>query len=256
VTVATGDPEAEQAAPTALFVYGIVRAETEVPSMTGVAGHQLAEVVHDQLKAVVGEIDVDEPVMRKADLTAYHEVLDRLAGAGPVVPVRFGSALADETSVVESLLDERPDEMLALLDALEGRRQFSLRARYVEEAVLAEVVAEDDDIRRLNERTRGVPEEASWGDRIRLGELVAQAVERRRQGDAADLLDAVLPLVVEHRELNGSGLDHVLEVALLVDDDRQTELEEMLEAYAEAVHERVRLRLVGPLAPYDFAGRQ
>ena len=33
-----------------------------------------------------------------------------------------------------------------------------------------------------------------------------------------------------------------------------TEFEEHLEGLAEAVHERIRLRLIGPVAPYDFVG--
>jgi hypothetical protein len=237
----------------ALFVYGVAPADADLPRMTGVADNPIKAVVHDQVMAVVGEVDLDQPVMRKADLTAYHQVLDRLASEGPVVPVRFGSALPDEEGVIDGLLN-RSDELVALLEALAGRSQFSLRARYVEEAVLGEVVATDPVIRDLNDRTRGVPEDASWSDRIRLGELVAQAVERRRHDDAQDLLEAVEPLVVEHRVLRGSGLDHVLEVALLVDDERRPELEQTLEAYAEAVHERIRLRLLGPLAPYDFVG--
>jgi hypothetical protein len=252
VTVVADDLQPE-AAELALFVYGIVRADADVPALTGVGGRRVGEVVDDELKAVVGEIDVNRPIVSKSDLTAYHEVLNTLASSGPVVPVRFGSALPDASSVAQSLLRDRPD-MHALLDALEGRSQFTLRGRYVEERVLAEIIAEDPEIRRLNDRTRGVSEEASWADRIRLGELVAQAIDHRRRGDASDLLDAVLPMVVEHRELRGAGLDHLLEVALLVDDERVPELEEKLEAYAEAVHQRIRLRLVGPLAPYDFTG--
>lgn len=254
MTVTAGGGRAEAHDDSVLFVYGVARADAELPSMTGVAGHPIRAVVHDQVMAVVGELDVDGPVVRKSDLTAYHDVLNRLAEQGPVVPLRFGSALSDETDVTESLLADRMEDLTALLDALEGRSQFTLRARYVEEAVLGEVVAADPALRELNDRTRGVPEDASWADRLRLGELVAQAVDRRRHGDADDLLGAVLPLVVEHKVLRGSGLDHVLEVALLVDDARRTELEQTLEAYAEAVHERIRLRLLGPLAPYDFVG--
>lgn len=254
MTVTTGEARAEEAEQSALFVYGVVRADADIPPMTGVAGNPIRAVVHDQLRAVIGAIDVDEPVVSKADLTAYHQVLDRLASAGPVVPVRFGSAVPDETGVVEMLVGDQPVDLLALLDALDGRSQFTLRARYVEDAVLGEVIASDPVIRDLNSRTRGVPEAASWSDRVRLGELVARAVELRRQGDATDLLDVVLPLAVESRMLRGAGIDHVLEVALLVDDERRQELEQTLEAYAEAVHERIRLRLLGPLAPYDFVG--
>ena len=48
-------------------------------------------------------------------------------------------------------------------------------------------------------------------------------------------------------------MDHVLDVALLVEEARMPELEGALETLAEAVHERIRLRLTGPVAPYDFA---
>ena len=43
-------------------------------------------------------------------------------------------------------------------------------------------------------------------------------------------------------------------MALLVDVDRREELENRLEVLAEEVHDRIRLRLLGPTAPYDFAG--
>ena len=33
---------------------------------------------------------------------------------------------------------------------------------------------------------------------------------------------------------------------------RASEFEDTLEGLAEAVHERIRLRLTGPVAPYDF----
>ena len=52
----------------------------------------------------------------------------------------------------------------------------------------------------------------------------------------------------------GAGVDHVFDVALLVERARREELEEMLEGLAEAVHERIQLSLTGPLPPYDFVG--
>jgi hypothetical protein len=211
-------------------------------------------VAYGDLVAVVGEIEADRPLARKADLTAYHQVVDALAASGPVVPVRFGSAVVDHAAVADELLAAQHDHLVALLDALADRCQLTLRARYVEEAVLAEVVADDPRIRELNDRTRDVPEDVSWAERVRLGELVAHAVEQRRGRDADELLDLVLPHVVEHREHRGSGLDHLLDVALLVDDDRVPVVEQVLETYAEAAYDRVRVSLMGPLAPYDFVG--
>jgi hypothetical protein len=237
----------------ACYVYGIVPAGAELPRvLTGVDGAAVELVPHGSLAAAVGVIAVERPAGRRADLVAHHEVLDALAAAGPVVPVQFGSVMQDPLDVVEELLVPNEEHFGHLLEQLAGRHQFNLRGSYLEEAVLAEVVSEDPEVAALRERTRELPEEAAYGERVRLGELVARAMEVKREMDAQVVLDAVLPLCAAHRVRPASGIDHVLDVALLVDDDHRDRFEDTLEALAEGVHERVRLRLMGPLAPYDF----
>jgi len=238
----------------ACYVYGIVPATSaHVPAeVTGVDGAEIEFVPHGDLAAAVGVIRVERPPGRRADLVAHHEVLDALAATGPVVPVQFGSVLRDRREVVEELLVPEEEHFAGLLEELAGRHQFNLRGSYQEEAVLAEVVAEDPEVAALRERTRDRPEEETYSDRVRLGELVARAMEAKREVDAQIVLDAVLPLTTAYRLRSASGIDHVVDVALLVDDDQRDRFEDTLEAVAEGVHERVRLRLMGPLAPYDF----
>ena len=90
--------------------------------------------------------------------------------------------MADEESVVEDLLaPQRAATSLSLLDELAGRAQFNLRATYHEHVVLAEVVAADPEIAELRERTRDLPEDAAYAERVRLGELVARAMEHKRE---------------------------------------------------------------------------
>lgn len=235
------------------YVYGVVAGDLDVPG--GLAGLDEGEVElvrHGDVAAAVTVIEVERPPGRRKDLLAHSAVLDALAGAGPVVPVQFGSVLPDRDSVVEDFLAPDHDRFAGLLEQLAGRSQFNLRASYNEAAVLAEVVAEDPEVARLRERTRGLPEEVAYGDRVRLGELVAAALEQKREHDGAILLDAVLPHVTDHVVRNGAGVDHLLDVAFLVDEDRREGFEDALESMAEAMHERARLQLFGPLAPYDF----
>ncbi|NYJ03426.1 hypothetical protein HNR19_004124 [Nocardioides thalensis] len=235
-----------------LLVYGVVPAGTALPDLSGVGDAPLSLLPHAGLAAVVGPVPIDRPRVGPAELRAYHAVVDALASAGPVAPVRFGAVLRDEADVVDALLAPHAATLTELLATLEGRRQLKLRARFVEDVVLAEVVAADPVIRDLRERTLAAPEAVSWADRVRLGELVAHAVEQRRDAEAGALWDLVAPHAVELRESPGSGTDHVVDLALLVDDDRIPGLERTLEAYAEAAYDRVRLSLSGPLPPYDF----
>jgi hypothetical protein len=160
--------------------------------------------------------------------------------------------LHDHDAVVDDVLDPDVARWTALLEALSGRRQFNVRASYNEAAVLQEVVAEHREVAELRQRTRALPEEVAHPDRIRLGELVSRAVDVKREEDAAMVMQLILPHVVSYAPRQGKGLDHVLDVAFLVDDDRRDAFEDALESMAEAWHERIRFQLVGPVPPYDF----
>ena len=239
-----------------IYVYGVVESASEVDrtDLAGLDDAPVRLVRSGDVAAAVGVVALDRPPGRKRDLVAHSTVLDALAGLGPVVPAQFGTIVLSAEDVRAELLDSREDELAALLGDLAGRQQFTVRGRYNEQAVLAEVVAENAEVAQLRERTRDLPEAAVHGDRVRLGELVAHALELKREQDSAVVMDAVLPHVASYAPRDGAAVDHMMEVAFLVDEDRRDAFEDALEAVAEAMHERVRLQLLGPMAPYDFVG--
>jgi Gas vesicle synthesis protein GvpL/GvpF len=239
---------------TGLYVYAIVADEPDrIPgSLVGLDGSPVELVRHEDVAAAVGIIAIDRPPGRRRDLMSHSEVLDALDASGPVVPVQFGTVLPDRDAVVGEVLDPDVARWRALLEALSGRRQLNLRATYNEAAVLQEIVAENPDVAELRERTRGLPEEVGHPERIRLGELVARAVDVKREDDTAMVMEPVLPHVVSYAPRHGTGIDHLLDVAFLVDDHRRQSFEDTLESLAEAWHERIHFQLVGPVPPYDF----
>lgn len=244
--VAPGDDEA-------CYVYGIVPAGTAVPDdVLGLDDRTVDVVEYGALAAVVGVIAVDRPLGRRADLLAHSRVLDAAAARGAVIPVRFGSVLPDGADVVAELLAPHTEHLASVLESIAGRSQFNLRARYDEETVLAEVVSENREIADLRERTRDQSEDATYPARVRLGELVAHALESKRAVDGQVVLDLVVPHTVAYNVRAGGGLDHLIEVAFLVDADQRESFEAAAEQAATELSERARVKLLGPLAPYDF----
>jgi hypothetical protein len=238
-----------------LFVYAVVEANHDLPDgLAGVDGSSLWLVPSGAVAAVVGEVALDRPPGRRADLAAYAEVMEALLPGGPVAPFRFGCVLPDEDAVAEQLLAPREAELTVMLDQVRGQVQYNLRADYVEETALAEIVQADPEIRQLRARTSEAPEGSRMGERIRLGELVARAWERLARVDADHLLDEVSPTLTAHAVRREPGPATALDAALLVDVARSQELEDSLERLAQESDGRLRLRLVGPLVPYDFVG--
>jgi len=238
-----------------LFVYAVVPGERElVDGLTGLDDLPVELVSYGSVSAVVSPMSADRPPGRRADLTAYSAVIERLAQDGSVAPMRFGTVVPDHDVLVTDLLGPRGDELAQQLAELEGRTQYNLRVNYVEEAVLAEIAAADRRVRNLREATRDLPEDASVGDRIRLGELVTRSWEQWSRADADRILAELEPMLSTYRMRREPGLSAVLDLALLVDAKRSQEVEDRLEAMAAEAAGRIRFRLAGPMAPYDFVG--
>jgi len=215
-------------------------------------GHRLECVTDGDLGAVVTEISLPRPPGRRRDLLSHSDVLNAVAGHHDVVPLQFGTIFPDAHAVVTDLLRPRSTGLARLLDRVFDAVQLNLRATYVEERVLAEVVQGNRDVRRLRERTKHLPEGTPHPDALRLGQLVSSELDGMRRDDSAMLAECVLPLVRESRERERATPDHVLDIALLVDREAVAIVEAELEGVAQDIYERIRLQLTGPLAPFDF----
>ena len=247
----------ESTSNTAYYVYGIVPADApvEVVAEAGLGG-QVELYTDGSVGALVEAVEIDRPLGRRRDLVAHSTVLNTMAAHGPVLPMRFGSVVDGERAVVDELLAPQQEHFLEMLDQVAGRVQFTLRAHYVLDTVLAEIVAGDREIAQLRRETADLPEDATHFKRIRLGELVSKAVDARRRADADDLISRIAPLVEDWVAREVAGMDTMADYALLVSSDKQGELEAAAEVLAAELDGRVRLSLAGPMAVFDFVPEQ
>jgi Gas vesicle synthesis protein GvpL/GvpF len=240
---------------TGCYVYGIVPADVETdPDARGVGDPpgQVTAVTHEGIAALVSEVGLDAPLGRPEDLLAHQRLLDAAATATPVLPLRFGAVLTSRDAVVDELLAPHQDEFAAALDELEGHTEYVVKGRYEERAMVAEALAGNEEAARLREEIRDRPEDATRPERIRLGELVGQAVAARRDADTRELVEALRPRCAAVTVREPTHEQDAVHVAVLVEDSRREELDRVIDEFAEKWADRVALRVLGPLAPYDF----
>lgn len=238
-----------------LYLYGLVMPDARLPdALTGVSGEPVRAVGLEHVTVLVSDVPDAELIGLPAEVRAHAAVLDAVAAAAPVLPMRFGTTAAGEDQLASALPTERQRAYAGRLGELADVVQLSLTARYDQDAVIAELVDEEPEIRRLRELTRGRSEAATYGERTRLGELVVAGFGRKRAADADALEHMLTPLVERVQQREVGQVDAVLDAALLVRRDAVARLEEALEEAAARHAGRVTLRLVGPQAPYDFVG--
>jgi len=237
-----------------IFLYGVVPADVEPTSDAKGIGDPpspVEVVAHDGVAALISKVRLDHPLGRPDELRAYEQLLDGTAAVAPVLPVRFGAVLSD-TEAVTDLLSRFAEEFRGALDELEGRAEYAVRARYVQRVLLTEVLNESGEVQQLRDQIRDQPEEATMNLRIRLGELVNQAVEAKRNADTQRLVDVLAPLADQVVVRPPTHEMDAANIALLIATDRREELENAVGRLAGEWTDRATVRLLGPLAPYDF----
>lgn len=232
------------------YVYGVTWADGP-PSgaMQGVCDTSVLEVEHGELVALVSELPSADIRARRRDLLRHAEVLQQAFDRSTVVPLEFGTLFENEDDVVARLLEPRYEDLVALLQQLDGLVELTVRAFYDEDGVLAAIVRDEPEVAAL----RGAGGQA---EQVRLGEAVAQALARRRDRDADEIVAALSSLArkafVEERvaELE------VVRAAFLVERSRVAELDSQAEELAERFAGVVRFKLTGPLPPHHFVSEQ
>jgi Gas vesicle synthesis protein GvpL/GvpF len=243
---------------TGCYVYGLLPGDVELNSEIQGIGDPPATVrlarAGDDLAALVSDADLSRPLGTPDDLQAHKEILDAIVVGAPVLPVRFGTVLTDEDAVVSELLEPHRDEFAEALDELEGTAEYVIHGRYVEQAILAEILSENAQAAQLADQVRGGDPDATRDLRIGLGELINDAVAAKREKDTRQLL----PAIADHCRASlirqpTHELDAVY-VAVLAELDKADELGKAVGDLASEWQERMELQLLGPMAPYDFVG--
>jgi hypothetical protein len=239
----------------AVYVYGVITGDKAVEITTeGIEGAGPARLVRaETVAALVGNIAPDPVPTTRRNLNAHAEVLSEAARQTTVLPMRFGVVFPDERRVVDEFLRPSGGQLASLLERFEGMVEATLRGFYEDEdARLREVVQEEPEIARLREETRNVPEDAGYFARIRLGELVASALEARRAADERRILDRLEPRA--HAVERETELPErvVVKAAFLVERGRLQDFDGEVAALAWELADRIRFSYAGPLALHSF----
>lgn len=240
---------------TCIYLYGILPGDAELTSEVRGVGRPSGKVRlvrSDDLATLVSEVDVSKPLGTPEDYQAHEEIVDSTATGSPVLPIRFGAVLTNEDAVVDELLKPHRDEFAKALQELEGRIQYVVRGRYVERVIMTEILSENREAAKLREQIRGTDPDATRDLRIRLGEIINNAVKAKRQADTRRLLSGMADHSVSSSVREPTHELDAAYVAFLVDTSEADELRQAVRDLSNDWQGRVELRARGPMAPWDF----
>ncbi|ROQ66661.1 gas vesicle protein GvpL/GvpF [Streptomyces sp. 840.1] len=232
------------------YIYAITRADHPLP-LNGLHGvgeppSELRTLQTDRLAAVVSDAPPGLRAKRR-DVMAHQSVLESLMAGGATLPMRFGLVGPDDEEVTAAL-DREADAYRERLTELDGQVEYNLKAGRDEEDLLREIMAESDEIRQLNERTRA---QGGHEDRVALGELVAREVSARHEREAAEVAARLADVATRSSHAEPAP-QQFLNLSFLVPRAGTDTFVNAVQREADQRGEGYSYTLTGPLPPYSF----
>jgi hypothetical protein len=226
-----------------VYVYAITEREAEVPEVPGFEGAPLRAVRTGAVAAIVS--DLDELVQPSERTLWEHEsVVEELMVGSALLPMRFGSTLADEEAVT-AMLRAREELLVRGLVRVRGAVELGVRALW-----------ESDDEPATDEPTavgaggaKAEPAASGAGTTY----LMRRLGRSRRSDALAEQIHTPLDRLARagtHRVLSVPRL--LLTAAYLVDEDRIEDFRAAVEELDQQIEEAAIL-CTGPWPPYSFA---
>jgi Gas vesicle synthesis protein GvpL/GvpF len=217
-----------------------------------VGGAPVRWISHGEVAAVV--TDTGGSSLRAASALRRHwEILEELATTVTVLPVRFGTVMPNAEAVAGELLAPRHDALVSALAELFGKVQLTVKGEFDQELLMRGALEALPAVAKMRERMRGLPDAATYYDRIQQGQLIASHVERAREHDSARVIERLGPLAVKVSPEHVTSPEGAVKCAFLIELSREPEFRAAVDELEREFGGRVRLRCMGPLPPYSFS---
>jgi len=224
-------------------------------NVIGNGGGVVHTVPHNGLATVVSDSPVTQYESTRQNMVAHEKVLETVMKEFTLLPVRFGTITdyASPIQDIQKLLGSRFEEFQKLLEDMGDKVELGLKAFWRDEkAIFEEIVAENTDIRRLRNSLSGKSPEATHFDRIGLGEMVKEALNRKRAKEAAKILQPLRRIAHSVIENEALGDRMVVNAAFLVNKSKEPEFDQVVGKLDQQFVERVAIKYIGSAPPYNF----
>jgi gas vesicle protein GvpL/GvpF len=228
------------------YVYGVVRAEHPPATELKGVGRPPVEVrlvPSGPLAAAVSDVE-DDFLVEENDARAHVHVLIDLLKGGPVIPIRLGTVAPDDDAVRGEVLDAARDDLLACVEALDGKVELHVDVDDNEAEAIA-AVAGPGPLR---------PGEAlDVSSALELGQRVAVLLVEHRQQLADEIIAKLRPIAIRDapRSVIEGPEDPVLRWAFLINGDDLAIFDQAVVSL-RAAYPNLVIRYVGPLPAAHF----
>jgi hypothetical protein len=221
------------------------------PLGIGGRGDQLHTICFNGIAALVSNAPIGKYRVSRDNSLAHEKAIEKAMAEYTVLPVRFATIAEDEERV-KRILEKEHDRLKDLLDGIKNKTELGLKAIFEEGVIYKDILEKYEDIRLLKEKIAAIAPEKSHYQRMKIGKMVQDALQRERQIVKDDIINTLSPLAVEVKTNDTYGELMIINAAFFVEKEKEADFDQQVQQFGDKYSDMVTFKYVGPLPPFNF----
>jgi hypothetical protein len=238
------------------YIYGIIRHSDPIdlgPIGMGKRADRVYGICYNGITAIVSNSPIIIYEARRVNMITHEKVLEEIMKQFTVLPVRFStiSEHNDDEGILRIIEKDfaKFDEMLT---KMEGKKELGLKILAQETAIYEDIVEKYDNIRSLREKLLNLPADKTHYQRMKIGEMVAEALKKETDNYKDIILEALTPLTDDIKINDNYGEMMILNAAFLIKNSAEPDFDKAVNDLDEKFGRFMTFKYVGTLPPYNF----
>jgi hypothetical protein len=238
------------------YIYGIIRHAEPIdlgPIGMGKRADRVYGICFNGITAIVSNSPIIIYEARRVNMITHEKVLEEIMKQFTVLPVRFStiSEHNDDEGILRIIEKDfaKFDEMLTKMD---GKKELGLKIIAQETAIYEDIVEKYDNIRNLREKLLNLPADKTHYQRMKIGEMVAEALKKETDNYKDIILEALTPLTDDIKINDNYGEMMILNAAFLIKNSAEPDFDKMVNDLDAKFGHFMTFKYVGTLPPYNF----
>ena len=217
-------------------------------------------ISYQDVAAVISASAVMKYPISRENTMAHQKILEELMNDFTVLPVKFGTVASGKDGLCaaerirEEVLKVRYEELKNLLLKMDAKIELGLKAFWLDmKAIFQEIVDENDEIKKLRRKLISKPTTQPFGEKATLGEMVKDALERKKAKEEKDILNVLKKACVDWRSNKVFGDEMITNSSFLVEKSKVEEFDGLVDKLGAIYNGRMKFKYVGPIPPINFS---
>jgi hypothetical protein len=236
------------------YVYGIVQTKEHLNFGRigiGGAGELVYTVNYVDIAAVVSKTPVAIFDPTRENALAHEHVIETVMKNYTIIPMSFGTVFRTDNDIRE-VLKSIYASLKDVLNQMAGKLEFGLKVNWDRDQIIEELKQQDEEIRRFHHEIIRKQLQSTYFARMQLGRMIDKALAERATQYVREIYEALRGVCVASRDNQPIGDKMIMNAAFLVDRNRETEFDSVVNKIAKKYGKRLKFKYTGPWPPYNF----